>query len=316
MAALGLGAVLLLKSPLMGGSGYYLSHIVQVYPLVYAAWLYAWRKTGWKGVLCSLLGLYPLLLVGTQARYLSEVLILAVTGLILLLLLAAWDWFGVGKRGRWAVVLASVLPAAAGTCFLLSREYIRTRLYYAFYPWEDPLGYGFTGVAVQQALDSARWLGPGAWDHSRPYEMTVPEGGADFLLTTVIHKLGWLPFALLLVAFGVLLVWVLVRCLRQQSVLGKLTVLAVVLPLVMQGIGGAVMNLGVSLCTVSFPLLTTGMGMLVDLALLGFALSAFRQERLPRSDRPQTDRSFEILRISRQKGSLTISWQGEKPKHE
>ena len=33
-----------------------------------------------------------------------------------------------------------------------------------------------------------------------PYEQIVPEGGRSFLLTTAIHKLGWLPFLLLMAA--------------------------------------------------------------------------------------------------------------------
>ena len=60
-----------------------------------------------------------------------------------------------------------------------------------------------------------------------PYEQIVPEGGRSFLLTTAIHKLGWLPFLLLMAATALLVVWLLRRGMRLKDPMGRAMVLAV-----------------------------------------------------------------------------------------
>ena len=113
------------------------------------------------------------------------------------------------------------------------------------------------------------------------YEDVVPESGRDFLLTTMICKLGWLPFLVLMLVFAALVVWLLVRCLRQKNQLGRLVSAAVVLTLSAQAVSSIVLNLGVVLTSVSFPLVGGNLHSVLDMALIGLALSVFRQEQLP-----------------------------------
>ena len=75
--------------------------------------------------------------------------------------------------------------------------------------------------------------------------------------------------------------------------------LAVVLPILLRGLCAAAMNLSFILFSVSFPLLSGNMVMIADMALLGFALSVFRQEGLT-YDRPPA-KPAKKLRV-------TISW--------
>lgn len=117
---------------------------------------------------------------------------------------------------------------------------LRTRLEIALHPELDPLGGGYSGTVIQRVLEGSQWLGEGAWTGTRPYEQTMPACGGDFFLTTVLHKLGWLPFLLLVLAVFALAGWMLARCLKQKNTLARLTVLAVVLPLTLQPGGVAI----------------------------------------------------------------------------
>lgn len=256
-----------------------------VLPVIYAAWLYAWRGEGWKGFLLSLAGLLPLAAVGAH-RYLSEILFLLLVGPLLLAVLAWRDWYGIGK-GRTMGVLAGGIGLLGGLCIVkvLTSYYLWNRVLYAIHPELDPMGAGYTGLTIQQALKTARWTGQGARTGPYSYKMSVYDGQGDFLLTTVIHKLGWLPFLLLVLVVFLLAAWMLVKCLKQKNTLAQLTVLAVVIPLLLRGIWAVIMNLGVVMFTVHFPMLTGNTVMIIDMALIGLALSVFRQEHLPMTNR-------------------------------
>ena len=80
------------------------------------------------------------------------------------------------------------------------------------------------------------------------------------------------------------LTWMLVRGLRQKNSLGKITVLSVTVSLLFRLVLGLVGNLGFPLWYGGVPLFFTSTGAVADLALLGFALSALRQEQLPTAD--------------------------------
>ncbi len=262
-----------------------LSSVSVLFPVVYAAWLYAWRGEGWKGFLLSCAGLFPLVAVGPH-RYLSERLFLGLVGLLLLAILAWRDWYGLGK-GRSVGLLAGGMGLLAGLLLAkgMTSAYLSGRLTYALHPELDPMGSGQMGMIIQQALQTARWTGQGTWAGPYPYERSLFEGQGDFFLTTVIHKLGWLPFLLLVLAVFLLAAWMLVKCLKQKTMLAQLTVLAVVVPLLLRGVWAVIMNLGVVMFTVHFPLLTGNTVLVIDMALIGLALSVFRQERLPMTNR-------------------------------
>ena len=113
-------------------------------------------------------------------------------------------------------------------------------------------------------------------------EMMLPEWNHDFLPTTMVYKLGWLPYLLLLAVLAVLLLWMLRRCACQQSQSGKLLALAVVLTLAVQSAFAAALNLGFVLFSAQLPLVTGNLHSMVDCALIGLALSAFRSESILR----------------------------------
>ena len=282
LAALVLGAAMVVLETI----GFYgMSYLAGFYPLVYAGWLYAWRGRGWRGFLCSIFGMVPLLAVrcvSGDSGLMFDLLALLVTGVLLLMLLSWKDWYGIGRKAGIGILSAGILFVGGWGCVrVLSSDYFRSSLLYGFHPELDPMGYGYTGVNIHQALDSARWMGEGAWTGAHPYELMVPGGQEDFLLTTMIHKLGWGPFLALILAFFLLIICLLVKCLRQKNTLAKLTVLAIVMPLVFRILVALGMNFGVVILFAHFPLFSGNMALVMDMYLIGMVLSVFRQERLP-----------------------------------
>ena len=83
---------------------------------------------------------------------------------------------------------------------------------------------------ARRILGASRLMGKGGdlsiqpqtvWGRELLPEMMLPEWNHDFLPTTMVYKLGWLPYLLLLAVLAVLLLWMLRRCACQQSQSGS-----------------------------------------------------------------------------------------------
>ncbi len=309
-AALAAGVLSLWQSPHVNNASYFTRYVVLAYPVVYAAWIYAWRGRGLRGLLAAVGGGVPLVCIGLLVPYTFGTGLLLVTGLCLLVLAARQDWFGAGRRLS-LLLPAGVAAALAGTAgWLLLRGAGAGRLQALLHPELDPLGAGYAALTVRSALAGANWLGEGVLEGTFAgygYWDVIPAGGSDFLLTTLIHALGWMPFLLLLAAFGALVAWLLVKALRQQNQLGRMVAVAVVLTLGLQGLCSVVLNLGLVLTSAAFPLLVGNLHTVLDMALLGLALSVFRQERIP-EERPEPHPPvLRRPRVSWRDGELVIA---------
>lgn len=278
-----LGGLSLIFSPNYNNASYYTRYVVLLYPVAYAALVYALRGKGWKGLALAILGGVPLAVIAMLAPYLLGLVILLVTGALLLLCAVCRDWFGVGKHaGTLALVLLLLLCGALCLYCGLSQGYFQKRLTLLLHPEADALGAGYMATAIQSALAGAQWLGEGTiggffGDSTTP----LPESGRDALLTTLIHRLGWMPFLALMLTVAGTLAWVLVKCLRQKNELGRLISLAVVLTLGLQAVSSLLLNLGYPFTSGTFPLLVGNLHSILDMGLLGLALSVFRQEKMP-----------------------------------
>ena len=281
LTALALGIVSLHLSPKVNHVAWWARNLVLLYPPVYAAWVAHCGK-GWKGQMEAALGIIPLCIVAMAAPSMLGLAVLIVTWFAVEVAAADADWFGVGRKeglsaifGSGAAVMAQVL-----NCLIRGSE----RLAVALHPEKDPLGSGYLAMTVRNMLSGAQWLGRGSTGTvygDLPYERIVPEWGGDLLLTTVIHKLGWLPFFLLAGAVLSLAAVITVKALRLRNGFGRLLALSAGLTLGVQTVMAIAMNLGYVFCSCPMPLLSGNLHTIVTLALLGLALSAFRQEALP-----------------------------------
>lgn len=143
---------------------------------------------------------------------------------------------------------------------------------------------GYYALTARRALAGARWWGQGTWSGTSSYAETMPCCESDNLLTTLIHQLGWGPFLLVVLTFAVLLGWLAVRCLRQKSRLGQFLVIAVVMMLGIQALFSVAWNLGFTWNSALFPLMIGNTASVVEMGLIGLALSAFRGDSVARDE--------------------------------
>lgn len=274
---------------------YYITLAAALSPLVYTFWLYSFRGKGWKGLLLTTLGGSFLALAPRCWFNLSGTFLLLFSGLILTLYAAGRDWFGVG---RWKGAGAVLAVAFGLLAFLFLKGYLNSfllRVMIALRPelekehrgymgwvlhmfWEDvPPLRSVGGDAAMPVNAGARLFGGG--QEFRPIDFSH-----DFLPASMAVAWGWIPLALLLTALTILLLWMLVKGLRQSYLPGHFVVLAVVLTLGFQTLFSAALNFGFVLFSASLPLVVGNFQTVVDMALIGLALSVFRGNSIAREE--------------------------------
>ena len=272
---------------------YYAALMPALYPLVYALWLYSFRGKGWKGFALAILGGVPLAVSCEVIPSMSSLSVLLFSGLILTLYAAGRDWFGVG---RWKGVGATLAVVFGLLAYLLFKGYLdsfQLRVLIALRPelerehrgymgwmlnmfWENvPPLRNISGEAALSVNAGARVFGGGQ-------EMRPIDFSHDFLPASLAVAWGWVPLLVLLAALAVLLLRLLVKGLRQSYLPGRLVVLAVTLTLGFQTLFSAALNFGFVLFSASLPLVVGNFQAVVDMALIGLALSVFRGDSIAR----------------------------------
>ena len=292
IGAVAAGVLSLHLSPNVNNASYFTRYVVLFYPAAYAFWLYDCRGKGWQGLLAAVAGGIPLASIGVMAPFVQGVIQLLVIGCFLLLLAIWMGWFTVPRRQGMAAVGGLAAAMAGAVLWMLLRAgFGAARIQILLHPETDPMGAGYQSIMAQRVLEASRLVGEGGDLSIRtntvqgmqlPPEMMLPEWNHDFLPTTMVYKLGWLPYLLLLAVLAALFLWMLRRCACQRSQSGKLLALAVVGTLAVQSLFAVVLNLGFVLFTAQFPLVTGNLHSVVDCALIGLALSAFRSESILR----------------------------------
>ena len=283
LAALTVSVLLLICSPNINGASYYTRYVTLCFPVVYALWLYGCRGKGWRGQALAILGGVPLAVICMLVPHLFALLLLLATGFVMMLLAASWDWFGIGKRK--SMLLPSLAAAGALATLIHSiwtSGHFSTRLQSALHPETDALGTGWTAIMMKKALGVSLWLGEGnlGGGSIESYEKLVPDCDQSALLTTLIYRMGWLPFLLVVLALAALLAWLLARCVRQKSRLGRMVVLAVGMTLLGEALCSVAWNLGFTLITADFPLVIGNLHSVLVMGLIGLALSVFRGDSI------------------------------------
>lgn len=276
LGALALGILMFQISPYCNNGYYLVRHCVPSYPAVYAVWLYGCRGARWRDFLLAVAGGIPLAVMDVLAPSSGGLLILLVSGLILLLCAVQRGWFGPEKRRRTgaALALAACLPVLAlGRNW---RQAFSMRLRLLLHPELEPLGRGYYSCILREHLRDVPLLRDMS---AAPAAGTDPNDlirDQDFLLAKMALEWGWLVSILLLAAITALLIWLLVRCLKQRQELGRLIALAVVLSLGLEALLSTALNLGFILFYAHLPLVMGNLHTVVDMALIGLALSVFR----------------------------------------
>lgn len=276
-------------------------------PVVYALWIQAWRGKRWKGLFLIIAGGVPLAVICMVCSSMANLFTLLFSGFTLALIASWLDWFGVGRRKGICVVLLAAFGVLA---YLYWAGYISSLLgilQIALHPELDPYGRGYTNFILQIYLKdipflrlpnphSAVGLAAGARLYVDQYSTPI-DISKDFLPVRIAVEWGWLPLLLLLAALTALLAWLLVKGLRQTYLPGRFVVLAVTVMLGFQTLGSLALNLGLFPLHASLPLVVGNLQTVVDMALIGLALSVFRGESIGREEPAEPLRPRKRLRI-------------------
>ena len=260
----------------------YVQYVTMLFPLAYAALLYRLRGKKYTGLFLALAGLVLLSVCCLRVPSLAGLSITGIAGLALLFVAAAGDWFSTGKSR--ALLFAGAVTLSAGILLLLAvrlKSALAAHVAAAFDPWSAPMEWGWSGVIIRELIAGARFIGCGTAEaHSLP-DFTW---NTDFLLTWLIHRLGWGAFIVVLVILAAFLFCGFRRCLKQTNVLGRLVSLAVMLTLSLETVFYVAYNLGFCLILpFSLPLISYGnAATIVNMGLIGVMLSAFRTGALVR----------------------------------
>lgn len=287
---------------------YSFSLVSALYPLAYVLWLYSFRGKGWKGLLLTILGGMPLAAVCCLIPSASGLFILLFSGLAATLYAAGRDWFGVG---RWKGVGAVLAVALGLLAFLFLKGYLNSfllRVMIALRPELEKEHRGYMGWVLHMFWedvpplrsvggDAAMPVNAGARIFGGGQELRPIDFSHDFLPASMAVAWGWIPLALLLAALTILLLWMLVKGLRQSYLPGRLVVLAVTLTLGLQTLFSAALNFGFVLFSASLPLVVGNFQTVVGMALIGLALSVFRGDSIAREEPEGPRRSRKRLRV-------------------
>ena len=163
---------------------------------------------------------------------------------------------------------------------------------------------------IRAALSGARWLGPAApslWFTENGWPL-VPNIEGDNLLTNLICSWGWLPFLAVVGAFAAFFLWMLWKTIRLRQTLGRAVCLGGLTALGVQAVFSLLLNQGIPLFAVSFPLVVGNTGTVLNMFFIGLMLSAFRDGVMP-EDRP-AERLLTVPAVSWVDGVLTVNFKG------
>ena len=287
VGALAAGVLAMWLTPEIKYASYYTRYVVLLYPVVYALWLYSCRGSAWRHFILAVAGGIPLAVICMLAPFLSGLVLLLVCGLVLLLCAIHMGWFG---PRRWRFVGAALALAVGMTAFLFGMgygQYFVDRLRLALHPEIDPFGSGYWGWMTKRYLREVPFI---QRNEHPMIELKLTD--QECLPLKLLVRWGWLAGFLLLASITALLVWLLARCMRQRQQLGRLIALAVVLSLGLEALFSTALNLGFVLFSAHLPLVVGNLHTVLDMALIGLALSVFRGGSILRDAPPEESRRF------------------------
>ena len=258
-------------------SRHHVQSLALLLPVVFVPIIYVAKNKGYQGIiLCQ--WIYALLCFATLTTpEFSGFVHFATIGMGLLLIAVLRNWFG---TNRVIGTLLATVPCIIIFALLLLVSYaqgswISMRLIALLNPQADPLGFGFVAIEIRQLLSEAALLGEGTMPEFFTQRMIMMH--SDFLLSIVIFRFGWLPFAVIMGALLLFIVNIIARCLKQRSDLGFFVSLAVALTFSVQILMYVIFNLGFIFTYISLPLISPGnLTMVINMGLVGLMLSVFR----------------------------------------
>ena len=256
------------------------AQILALFPLTLALLLWKQRGGRWRGAAVCL-GWTALTAAACCLCPSVYALVQVTMAALVLGLFFAWrDWLGLG---RWkSVVLVLALGLGVLAVIVAARW---EHLQYNLFANLSPTNQGYFAFILREALALARWIGPAenpTWAaEGFTLQQAVPEMDNDALLVNLICTWGWLPFLVLVGAFLAFFLWLLWKTIHLRQTLGRAVCLAALTTLAVQLAASLSLTLGVPVLPGGFPLVVGNTNTVVDMLLIGLALSALRDGGLP-----------------------------------
>ncbi len=284
----------------MNGRAWPTAYVAQLFPLAYALGVYALRDRGWGGFAAAALLAVPFAAVGCRIPSFSMVLAFVLSAAATLFWAVSRDWFRVRKSRARTLIAGAFVLLAAFSLLLLWRS---GRLLLVLHPELDAMGTGYQGVALREALRAAAVWGPTAAD-VRPFAGSA----TDHILTEIVLRLGLVPAILLCLSLLALFAVTLVKCLRQRNGMGGALALSAAFTIGVRMLLNLTAFTGIVLFEADCPFLSGNFHSVIDMALMGLALSVFRQAELPEPCRDGAKTSAGTG-VRRQDGTLTVRFR-------
>lgn len=265
---------------------YYIDAVSPLFPLGFAALVYAVRNKGYRGiVICEAAFLIPAVLLLTMRKR-PEFMLFAVSVFAILCIALARGWFKVKMRNGWLLVLipTAIALILAGVV-VLSDGHKLARVQAAFNLSYDPSAECSVAKEIKGALAGSKFIGRGVMPAGAEQG---PGFSVFYMLTCMVFHFGWIS---VIPVVSILLFFIIkgfCLCFKQKSALGLLVSVSVMMTFTVQTIGYLLFNLGFDLFNplfIPFVIHFDRYSYLINLALIGMMLSVFRTGHVIK-DRP------------------------------
>lgn len=266
----------ILLSPVIKGKHFYVQFILIVFPTIMAGIIYNMRSKGYLGIILSGVFFIIPVFIGLRIPSMSVVALISLCFLILITMAIIQGWFNVNKLyGMLHVYIPTLAIVITGFIKLMFYSYNRERLLYIINPSKDPLGWGYISTKMRDMLAGAKFIGKGGLG-SNSY--MIPTINTDYILTYLIHRLGWLSFIVVMGIISFFIIRSFKLCYKQKSILGKLVSMAVLVTFTMEVAFYTITNLGLPIMgSLTLPFISySGMSTIVNMTLIGIMLSVFK----------------------------------------
>ncbi|HZX21542.1 MAG TPA: FtsW/RodA/SpoVE family cell cycle protein [Clostridia bacterium] len=262
--------------PAISGRHTYVQFILLLFPIAISGIIYNMRTRGYAGIILSGAFLIITVLIGDMIPSLSMMVPIISAFLILITVAIINGWFNVNKL--YGILLIYVpMVGIMGTAFtkwIFGNSYRRDRLLNAINPPRDLTGLGYIPAMIRDMLTNAKFVGRGFPGLS---SYMLPEINTDYILTYLIHRLGWVFFIIIMVIMTIFIVHSFVLCSKQKSVLGRLVSAAILITFTMEVVFYTISNLGLPIVTSTLPFISySGMSIIINMVLIGVMLSVFK----------------------------------------
>ena len=272
------------------------SFMLLLFTTAFAGIIYEMRNKSYLGIIQTGLIYSIPAIICLNAGNTSSVIIYSISCLLLLTIAVLNDWSNVKKLNALLLIYGAVaLVSTFSILFIIvGRSYMLNRIQAAFDPTIDPQA-GWITIAVRNILSGAKFFGQG--DLGQYSTIPLPSIHSDFLLTYLIHKLGWISFVIIMTIIITFIVRLFLLCKKQKSVLAKLVSTSILITFTMQVIVYVTYNLGFLLLSpLSLPFISYGgTSTVINMILIGLMLSVFNTGGLYHDDKSKYKLSMSKL---------------------